>query len=224
MINQEFENWKKDVENTLKSWKIELDKNSKAKELYNGFCIWYSNLIYNPKIMIIGINPNKSSMDKHATGIDMKEDSKVTFLHKYPKDKLGPQVIEVFEKAGLYSVLEKETIKTNFFYLATTNAKQINECVNMVGGKFVGEFYSQSSKWTKQLVEIIKPNYILCEGKDAFNRVIGTLHPKTNVVWNNDCGYSKSPDNDIIILGYNRLFSNIKNKTALSNLLKELIK
>lgn len=223
MINQEYENWKKEVENTLEIWKIELDKNPKTKELYNGFCIWYSNLIYNPKIMIIGINPNWSSMDKHETGIDMKEDSRLTFLHKYPKDKLGPQVIEIFKNAGLYSELEKETIKTNFFYLATKNAKQINECVNEVGGKFVGDFYMQSSKWTKQLVEIIKPTYILCEGKDAFNRVVETLQPKANIVWKNDCGYSKSPDS-MIIIGYNRLFSNIKNKTALSNLLKELVK
>jgi len=130
---------------------------------------------------------------------------------------------EVFRDAGLENVLITSTIKTNFFYIATQNAKQINECVNCVGGDFVGNFYKQSSIWTKQLVGIINPEIILCEGKDAFMRVVETLSPKTKIDWKDECGYCNSLDNKIII-GYNRLYSNIKNKKALTTLLKELVK
>ncbi len=171
---------------------------------------------------MIGINPNsKSSTDK---SIDISEDEKLTYLHKFESDIISPQIIEVFKSADLENILTNSTIKTNFYYIATQNEADIYKCLDSVSGEFASEFYNQSAIWTKKLVEILKPKFILCEGKGVFDKVIDMYKSKNMVKWKDECGLCKISDKELVVIGYSRLYSNIKNKIGLSNLLKEQIK
>ena len=64
------------------------------------------------------------------------------------------------------------------------------------------------------------PKIIICEGKSVFD-IIKDYDDILESDWKNDCGYLKRPNGQIII-GYNRIFSNIKNKKELSALVRLL--
>jgi len=225
-MKQEYEIWKKEVDNKLQTWLKLINENDKAKELTNGFLIWYSNIIFNPKIMMIGINPNCGSLNG-LQSIHLDEDSKLIYFYDF-SGKLGQQTTRIFKDAELEKIFETSTIKTNFFYLATNKADEIYKCVQFLGDKFSIEFYHQSAIWTKRLVEIVKPEYLVCEGMQSYDKVVELYKAKTIKTEkkgrNRSVSYSIYDDNKILI-GYGRdAFSNILDTNAVSNLLKEIIK
>ena len=65
----------------------------------------------------------------------------------------------------------------------------------------------------------MNPKVLICEGKGVFD-VIKDYDNYTEFEWKDDCGYLKREDG-IIVIGYSRTFSNIKNKIGLSEIIKK---
>lgn len=68
------------------------------------------------------------------------------------------------------------------------------------------DVYSKSSKWTDDLVTLVQPEIIICEGKSAFDRFIENKNIDSKKLSEN-VFYTKY--GDIKVLGYKRNFSNI---------------
>jgi hypothetical protein len=224
------QNWTADIKVNLSRLKIKIDNNEVAKSLYGGFYIWDSKFIENPKIMFVGINPGDGNPNNSGQVITEPEHqiSYVEFLDgENPTYRLAIETINSFEMAG-YSIpeirelLNEKSIKTNFYYLITKNQNDIKKCINQLEDYSFNEFWQQSYKWTGQLIELTNPEVIICEGKSVFD-TIKDYDDVEEYEWKNDCGYFTRPNGQVII-GYNRIFSNIKNKVGFSELIKRYIK
>src|SRR5690606_11184271 len=106
----------------------------------------------------------------------------------------------------------------NCFFFASKNQKELNQMLFHLKFKDV---YSKSAKWTDQLVDLIQPEIIICEGKSAFDRftknkdVYSTMGTE-NILYTT-YGNRK-------VLGYRRNFSNICNIEEVAAELKSCLK
>ena len=225
-----YNNWKKDIAEKLAFLKIKIDQNDIAKSLYGGFYVWDSKFIANPEIMFIGINPGNGNPNNSGKVITEPEEqiSYMEFLDgENDSYTLAKETIKSFEMAGfsiqeIRELLNEKSIKTNFYYLITKNQNEISKCINQLEGYDFKEYWKQSYEWTGQLIELTNPKVIICEGKSVFD-IIKDYDDILESNWKNDCGYLIRPNGQIII-GYNRIFSNIKNKEELSELIKNYVK
>ena len=225
-----YKNWKNDIKNKLESLKIKIDKNEISKSLYGGFYVWDSKFIENPEIMFIGINPGNGNPNNSGK-IVTEPEQQISYMEFLDGENdnytLAKETIKSFEMAGfsipeIRELLNEKSIKTNFYYLITKNQNDISKCINQISDYDFKDFWKQSYEWTGQLIELTKPKVIICEGKSVFD-IIKDFDDILESDWKNDCGYLKRPNGQIII-GYNRIFSNIKNKEELSELIKRYVK
>ena len=229
-MNENYAKWEKDVLKSLETLKEELDQNPKAKGLYNGFHVWYSKFIEEPEIMFIGINPGNGNPN-NSGGIEVKPSYQMSYLEyldgENPTYTIARDTIKAFTKAGyteeeIRDLLNNKSVKTNFHYIITNKQGDISKCLNALGkGRFT-EYWGQSFNWTGKLLGILKPKVIICEGKGIFKEMAENMIGNENAVWENDCGYFQ--EGETTFLGYGRVFSNIKNIDAFSELIREYIK
>ena len=224
-----YENWEKNVLKSLDDLKYKLDQKKETKELYNGFYVWDSKLIFQPKIMFVGINPGDGNPNNDKN-IKVKPEKQMSYLEyldgENPTYTLAKETVDVLQKSGLSipqikNLLNNESVKTNFHYVITKNQSDIKKCFNLIRAKEFNDFWMQSYKWTGDLIDIIKPKMIICEGKAVFD-IIKDYEDYTEFEWKNDCGFFKRSDG-IIVIGYSRVFSNIKNKIELVEIIKKHI-
>ncbi len=225
-----FKNWTSDISTKLASLKAKIDKNEIAKSLYGGFYVWDSKLIENPEIMFIGINPGNGNPNNSGQ-IVTEPENQISYMEfmdgENDKYTLAKETIQSFEMAGygeteIRELLNNKSIKTNFYYLSTTNQTDIKKCFKQIENYSFNDFWKQSYEWTAQLIELTKPKVIICEGKSIFD-TIKDYDVNKETKWQNDCGYLIRPNGQVII-GYNRVFSNIKNKKELSELIKRFVR
>ena len=225
-----YQNWQSDIRENLLNLKIKIDNNEIAKSFYGGFYIWDSKYIENPEIMFIGINPGNGNPNNSGKVITEAEEqiSYMEFLDgENDNYTLAKETIKSFEMAGfsiqeIRELLNDKSIKTNFYYLITKNQNDISKCINQIENYSFKDFWKKSYEWTGQLIELTNPKIIICEGKSVFD-IIKDYDDILESNWKNDCGYLIRP-NEQIIIGYNRIFSNIKNKKELSELIKKYVK
>src|SRR5690606_23059943 len=133
--------------------------------------------------------------------------------------RLAIETIKSFELAG-YSIAEirellnEKSIKTNVYYLITKNQTDISKCINQLDSYSFNDFWQKSYHWTRQIIKLTNPKVIVCEGKSVFD-TIKDYDDVSESEWKNDCGHCIRPNGQVII-GYNRIFSNIKNKDGFS--------
>ncbi|OAD90897.1 hypothetical protein A7A78_13160 [Aequorivita soesokkakensis] len=231
MQNERFKNWEKDVLKGLEAQKKIIDQNEQAQHLYGGFYIWDSKYILNPEIMFIGINPGNGNPSNNGS-LNYKPESQMSYLEFLDTEEpnltytLARETIDVFKKSGynleqIIDILNNKSVKTNFHYIITRNETDIKKCFNLVEQNGFNNYWLQSYKWTGDLINIIRPKVIICEGKGVFD-VIKDYEDYTDLEWEDNCGFLKREDG-IVVLGYSRTFSNIKNKTRLAELIKKHI-
>lgn len=225
-----YQSWAEDIKENLLRLKNQIDQNDIAKSLYGGFYVWDSKYLENPEIMFIGINPGNGNPNNYGQ-IVTEPAHQISYMEyldgENPSYRLAIETITSFEMAG-YSLsqtrelLNEKSIKTNFYYLITKNQKDISKCLNQLKDDSFTSFWKQSYMWTGKLIELTKPKVIICEGKSVFD----TIKDYDDIVefsWKNGCGYYIRPSGQVII-GYSRIFSNIKNKEGFSKLIKQFIK
>ena len=160
-----FKNWTNDISTKLASLKAKIDKNEIAKSLYGGFYLWDSKLIENPEIMFIGINPGNGNPNNSGQ-IVTEPENQISYMEfmdgENDKYTLAKETILAFQMAGyeeneIRELLNDKSIKTNFYYLITTNQNDIKKCVNQLENYSFNDFWKQSYEWTGQLIELTKP-------------------------------------------------------------------
>ena len=226
----EFESLINDVKVFSNEIEARLRKSNEIFKLYKGIRIMYSNMIFNPIVMFIGINPGDWSggfCNSFTQEVCLEYVNEKNNRNNYT---LARETREVFKNINLPDLLKTSAIKTNYFFISTSCLNHLYKITDFLGrgDNDLGElFFKKSSEWSKKLIEIIKPKIIICEGKEAFKNVTQLYKGNNSIIgWDKNyknCGYKKTEDNTITIVGYSRRFSNIRDKKELSNLLKLLL-
>ena len=169
-INGSYERFKNEVAEVRDYTRGCLNPGTRAEELYKGTMILYSELIYNPDFMFIGINPgagfyNSTGIKYRPEELDPDDEFEYVAAGKYGWDyTLARQTRAAFEQSRYKDCLQR-AVKTNLFYTATSNQKEMLELLNLLRDKFHVDHFIKSVVWTKHLISIINPKVIICEGK-----------------------------------------------------------
>ena len=200
-----------------------LNTNEEILKLYCGWKVWFSQIIDEPQILFIGINPGGGE----GGDLTLEPDGELQYIYDNTNWPLNNDTKKVFHK--LKDVVDlSNCIKTNYYYLATKSPKDIEKIADFLGrnkdNSGLGDrFFKNSKGWTRQILEIIKPKLIVCEGKSAFD-LITQYALESKVERNREDVYSTY--NEILktnILYFKRgLGGRILNKDLLVEKLREL--
>lgn len=194
---------------------IESDENlSKIlNKYYKGIQVLLSPLIYKPKFMFIGINPGAGFYNYE--GRRVKRLSPLEHMEYIGQDyKLATETRELLRLAGIPNSELNNSVKTNYYFLSTTNA---NDLFSLLSHLKKHKVYSKSKKWINKLIDIIEPEFIICEGKTVFDKL--TKDRDCKVLEIDNVYYTEFKK--IKVIGYKRIFSNILNKEKVAKVLKE---
>ena len=215
-LKKEYEIISSEVENFLIDYEGKLNE----FDLYMGTQILFSQLIHKPKFMFIGINPGQGYFKEN--GVKVREfGAQKEFEYLDNTYKLATETKDIFSRAGCTTYLET-AVKTNWIFFATKNAKDLNSLLSNMRNRHKITLEPIFDSWVKRIIELIQPKIIICEGKAAFDRVTWNILPEARTVWGDGLGYIKTYDG-IHILGYKRIFSNIKDKDLVANKIKEIL-
>ena len=203
-IDKEYQELKDEIESFVEDFRTDENTSRMVDKYWKGIQVLFSPLIHKPKVMFIGINPGagffnwKKQPVKRYSPLENNE-------YYYSDYRLAQQTKKLFELSGLGQEELKNTVKTNCFYFATNNQKELYQMLSHLKPKDV---YAKSARWTDQLVDLVDPEIIICEGKSAFDEFI-----------KNKGVYSKMRSENVLyttlgnkkVLGYKRNFSNISN-------------
>jgi hypothetical protein len=217
-----IENWQAATSVVYKELNRQITENDPFDELFGGFKVWYSDQIENPKILLIGINPGRNEKSK-SKDINFNFSLELEYLADKRDYKLANSIKRVFAAAGLTDVLQNSTMKTNYYHIITNQMSDL-KYLNKVSKGLLQNYELDAAKSIKSLIEIVKPQYIVCEGKSVYQKVCSLYDGFAKQEWQDDCGFSVISPSYPTIIGFSRLHSNIKNPTRVSELLKTTIK
>jgi hypothetical protein len=189
---------------------------SKVKDTYKGFQILYSPLQYQPDFMFVGINPGAGHFNSTGELANRLAPEK-TMEYVYENYSLATETKKLFAQLGLTNADLSKAVKTNFYFLATENEKDLNKIITFLDEM---DFEKKSKDWNNRLLKMIQPKIIICEGKSAYTKVL--QHDHLNENWDGDVAYSNW--NGIHVVGYKRLFSNIKGKDKVSEVVLRVMR
>ena len=204
--------------------------NALIEEHHKGWRVFFSPVIHRPKVLLIGINPGAGQAG--VKDFDFWDDTQ-QFEYTNPKYSfsIARETVDAFSQASLTAVLETSTVKTNFYFLSTTKESELYEITSYLGRTLNGnhemlgdKVFRKSAEWTKRLIGLIEPGVILCEGKEAYQKVTELFPEYSESNWANDCGHTIVPTNNLVIIGYSRRLSQIRNKPELAKLLNRFVK
>lgn len=193
-----------------------------ASGVYKGVHILFSNLIYKPKVLFVGINPGPGFFNHNQGKKVEKYDpiEKLEYIDERYDYTLAEETKALFEEAESSEVLY-QSMKTNCCFFSTTNEKELTPLLNKIMHNGRPNIYREVEAWTKRIIDMVEPEIIICEGKSAFVKMADhiIIGPKN---WEDGFGYYKTAEN-IHVLGYERAFSNILNKEKVAAKINELL-
>lgn len=185
--------------------------------LYKGYQIWFSPIIEKPKVLLIGFNPGAGYYNWGGKIVEQFEP--LTALEYYLSDhKLANQTKKLFQLMENEDVLKYHTVKTNFYFFATSNVSDFKKLTKLLPQEITKDIFHLARIWTKHIIDSVKPSLILCEGIEAFKEV--------SVLFNNKINFEKSKihqqfqDNETIVFVYKRNRSSIIEKNQIGLILK----
>lgn len=213
-----IENFQSEVSSFYEKVREQLDLQKTFNDIYKGYFVFMSPIYETCEIMFIGINPG---IGGGGTIEKVEPDAEFDYLkHDY---SLARETIKVFKQIDKMHILEGNAIKTNLYYLATTNQSEIRKNVNLLDKDLQSKFYENSKKWTKELISIFKPKLIICEGAYVYNTLL-EMYPTASLDYSEKgCVVVDDKNYDFKLIGYSRFRSNIRNKKGLAELLKRYI-
>lgn len=204
-------------------------------EIYGGYSVFSSPAIPNAEILIMGINPGigwkkdgpgKGKIMKFVN--PMKINEYADYNETYNVAKSFRSLFEDY--IGDYSLLKDKSVITNLHYIATDNATSLNKLISTrnLSNQLYNEYWTKVKEWNDFMIEYINPKIILSFGKapidDYFKNNYEIKEMKTSKKiftesphWCYDFGKRK-------LIQIDRTQSGIKNKEALGNMIKELMK
>lgn len=206
-----------EIKQEVKEYIIQIEQLPNFLKYSKGTQVLFSDLYYKPKFMFIGINPG-GGFSKYNSGKRIEEldiQTQLEYSYEYYKYSLAVNTRKLFEMANCTEYLKK-AVKSNCFFFATTNEKELYQMVSHIKHLDV---YKKSDDWILRLVGLAQPEIIICEGSSSFNRF--TSLQKCEGIWNNNVGYAKS--NGVHIIGYKRIYSHIKSKERVAEKIKTVL-
>lgn len=213
MMENQYSEMKLEIEGFLAE--IENDKGLEKilEKYYKGIQVFLSRLIYKPKFMFIGINPGAGFYNYE--GKKVKRLSPLERMEYIGQDyKLATETRELLRLAGIPNSELNNYVKTNYYFLSTTNA---NDLFSLLSHLKKHKVYNKSKNWINKLIDIIEPEFIICEGKTVFDKLVKDRDCKVSEI----DGVFYTEIDKIKVIGYKRIFSNILNKEKVAKVLKE---
>lgn len=215
MQEEKLKQLQNEVIEFYKEIKAELSPDAPYNEDYVGYNIFYSPIIYNPKILFIGINPGSGEKNISChVGCD-------TFEYIDGNYKIANDTIEVFKNVGKYELLIDKSVKTNYYYLISNSEKDLYAIIGKLPSSLRENFYTKAYEFTKRMIECINPELIICEGMKSYSLIKDIEETEEVSTDLKDCYMSKSKSNKVHIVGYSRRYSDIKNKEGVGTLLNK---
>jgi len=212
-MDNQYSEIKLEVEEFLTKFENDESQSIAFKKYFRGIQILFTPLIHKPKFMFIGINPgagyynyegNKTKYVKRLSPMQNTE-------YIGQEYRLAKETRKLFERAKIEKIYLQNSVKTNYYFLATKNTNELTKLLNSLQNYNIER---KSEKWIHKLTEIIEPEFIICEGKSIFEKFT-----KTKVSENDDVYYTEI--GKLKVIGYKRKFSNIVNKGKVAKLLEE---
>jgi len=202
---KDYHNLSKEVQD----FSLEIEKNqdiiNSITTEYKGFQIMYSDLKINPPFLFIGMNPGAGYYkdQNHQNVMNFGLSNRMDYCQE--NYKLAQATRSLFTKSEFDVQVLDKCCKTNFYFISTTGEKHLNSIIKKLDPL---DFEKKSKNWNKRLIEIIKPQRIICESIYAFRKVIEEKEIKAEYFSNTM--YAKW--DEIEILGYKRHGSRIRNE------------
>ncbi|MBV7440422.1 hypothetical protein KRX57_03245 [Weeksellaceae bacterium TAE3-ERU29] len=231
MENKTIQKWKEEVETYLEDLNKKLLQSEKAKELYYGFEVIDGELKMNPEILFIGINPGAGSKERHYSIRFLSE--RISYLDYFDNEynyPLAKETVDIFRSPVLQykdneiiKILEKQSVKTNLYHIATDNISDIKKCINQSEYNF-NDYYCKCIDFSVSLIKILKPKIVIFEGKSVYSEFDDIFY-NVKDTWDNskEFGYAFYEEENIHFLGYKRNYSNICKKENIAEKLKEIL-
>ncbi|WP_310395353.1 hypothetical protein [Hymenobacter sp.] len=202
--------------------------NPALQTLYKGWRVFFSPVLARPRVLLIGINPGNGQAGNIDTAFWGGE---LPFEYTAYSYTLARETRQAFADAGLAAVFASDTMKTNYCFLSTTQAKELEQLTDGLGRTADGQenlgqkVYRKSNEWTLRFLALFGPQVVLCEGKTAYNWVRQLLGHSPEEAWDkeSECGYAQFPEQGFTLIGYSRRLSQIRNKPALATLLQRFV-
>ena len=230
-IEIQIEKVEKEVRDFALLLKNTIGNNDEITNLLLGWKIFYSPIIINPKILFIGINPGGGDpggpfeyYNEEYAIIEYMDDERNNYM-------LAKNTKKIFNKNNQLYLLQN-AVKLNTKFYATVGIGEMKLFEDFLY-KNHRELYNQliqnNKKWTKEIIEIINPENIICEGKSAFNFMDDLYDDGDN--WtktldydtNKYCGNFKRKSDGMNLFGYTRRIG-LSDEELLNNIAPELLK
>jgi len=149
--------------NTLyKNTRAVWEKNGKNS---SGYAIFYSPVVDNPELLIMGYNPGGDEGD--FSSIPMTPPAEHDYI--CGNYKMANRMRYIFESANMLENLQN-SVKMNLIFFRTKSASTVKQ----LPAENVTFCYSQ----TKKIIDSLAPKTILVEGLETFDKLIGLLGVK----------------------------------------------
>jgi len=200
----------------------QLVKKDAKEKLIRGYAILYSDLIYKPDFLFIGINPNAGDPERgwKAEDLEIKEQFEYVDMEDNGDsvNSLSWQTRELFKQTKFYDQFVK-AMKINLFYYATRNVKDFDQVTTILNKDNINP-YAYSIEWTKRLIGLIQPKVIFCEGVRVHNLLQEYYNEK--LAWNGSVSIG-SLGGSIKVVSYKRRWSQILDKESVAVEINKLI-
>ena len=191
--------------------------------LFLGMQILYSPLIIKPEILLIGINPGPGYFNQ-TNGCRIAQFEELKELEYLGYDYvMARETKEAFKQAGLSDILQTSVAKTNIYFLATRNVDDLASLTKQLREKNILNPELQAIRWIKELLNIIKPKIIICEGAKALEKLSKFLIDRTI--------YMDSKQTKVVeelagykVIAYSRTYSKFQNMDEFVEILKNEFK
>ena len=212
-MENQYSKIKLEVEEFLTKFENDEKQNVVYKKYFRGIQILFTPLVYKPKFMFIGINPGAGYFNYEGNNAKYVKRLSPMQNTEYvgQQYRLAKETRKLFKLANISQVDLKNSVKSNYYFLATKNTNDLSKLLLSLKEYNVEK---KSEKWINKLTEIVEPEIIICEGKSIFEKFT-----KSKVSENDDVYYFEM--GKIKVIGYKRKFSNIVNKEKVAKMLKE---
>ncbi len=211
---------------------VEIAKtDGKVRDLYKGTKIFFSPVVKNPKFMFLGINPGVSPAAKgDELKCEVEPMKKMDYSAEDYRLANGWKYIfgEKDEMLNRMDLLEN-SFKTNFYYVTTKDMDSLYELLNLLKNKYdlPEESFFKPCEWTKTLISIVNPEFILAEGFAVFKELKKRCYPDMmcdSTQWGNNenykIGYINNEGTSVEVIACRRRYSDIENASEIAEIIK----